>query len=535
MRPRTLWPADPIFIELGVSDADVGLGLLGAGYEKYLGVCNDAKRAATLLTKHPQLDGCLTHSRRRKLVLNNNADVLVLSGRSMLSVWRYRYVRHAQWVTWPCRVGLLPLLALLGCLCHLLTGRYSRPQVVTLAAPGGATRRLWATRVRRPKCCHSKSLHFIPHKPGLVGLFREFDQRRVQYAVLRWFDALPEIEPDEDVDMLVADHSLDAALRVFDALPGIQPCDLYSESGLARSAYCGTPYYPLHVARRILDGAVRHNDLCMVPNAWDYFHSLAYHAVYHKGTRSNLSRGDTGLPAKGKPEHDYAGILAGMAQRLSIDVEMSLAGLHAYLQRSGWGPSPEMLARLAVACSKSTWLQLLSKRLARHLDDQGLAVFILRQEAVRQGFQEETIDMIRQSGFEVLAAKNLSPDEVEFAAARVRGGNWDAGGPFDLSGGEPAVAVIAYDRDPQLLTWKQRRRFPKRTNARIFVKEAIREAIIAKLPRGQSFNALHSSDNAPEAWHMIEILTPELVDDIRNRISHDQNSTAGDGELRRAA
>ncbi len=535
MRPRTLWPENPIFIELDAGDADVALALLGEGYEKYLGVCGDADRAASLLARHPQLAGHLTHSRRRKLVLNNNADVLILSGSKMRSVWKYRYVRHAQWVAWPCRLGLLPIIALLGCLCHMLTGRYSRPQIVTLTTPTGKKRRLLATRVRRPKCCHSKSLHFIPHKPGLAGLFREFDRQGVQYAVLRWFDSLPDIEPDEDVDMLVADRSLDDALRIFDSLPGILPCDLYSESGLARSAYCGTPYYPLQAARRILNGAIRHNDLCMVPNPWDYFHSLAYHAVYHKGTRSNLSRAGTGLAPKGKPEHDYAGILGGMARRLGINVEMSLEGLHAYLQETGWGPSPEMLARLAVACSKNSWLQLLSGRLARHLDDQGLAVFILRQEAVRQGYQDQIIDMVQRSGFEILATKSLTPAEVEFSAARIRGGNWDAGGPFDLTGGDPAVAVIAYDHDPLPLNWKQRRRFPKRTNARIFVKEAIRDAIIAQLPSRQSFNALHSSDNAPEAWHMIEILAPELVDSIRGQIAQIRDRTTDGAELRRAA
>jgi hypothetical protein len=395
---------------------------------------------------------------------------------------------------------------------------------------------MFASRIKRRKCCRSKSLHFIPHSPGLSGTFRKFDERGVRYVVLRWFEALPEIEPEGDVDLLVADDSLDAVIKVLESLPGIEPCDLYSESGLARSAYCGTPYYPPHVARRILDGAIRHREVCLVPNAGDYFHSLAYHAVYHKGTRSNLSRSRAQIKDKVKSGHDFTAILRQMAEQLGIDVEISLEGLHAYLQVSGWGPAPEMLARLAVACRKSKWLQLLAERLPLHLADQGLTVFVLREAAVQGGFQDQIVRMIRDGGFEVLATRALSPDEIEFAAARTRGGNWEEDGPFDESGGLPAAVVIAYDHEPLTPDRQQRRRFPQRTNARIFVKEAIRDAIIAQLPPQHGFNALHSSDHAAEAWHLVEVLAPELMDQIRIRIQqiHAAAATTTTG-LRRAA
>jgi hypothetical protein len=36
--------------------------------------------------------------------------------------------------------------------------------------------------------------------------------------------------------------------------------------------------------------------------------------------------------------------------------------------------------------------------------------------------------------------------------------------------------VVAYDRNPQPLNRRQRRKFSQRTNARIFVKELIRES-----------------------------------------------------------
>jgi hypothetical protein len=490
MRPQAVWHEDPIFIEIGVRDVDLALGLREEGYGNYLGVCSDARRVASLQVRHPELAHQLTCSTREKLVRKNNADVLILSGLKMLHLWKYRSVRHAQCVTWRLEFNLLSFLALLGCCWHLISKRYSLPRVVTIRMPGGKTRRLFVTDVLRKKLCGHKSLHFIPHALGVSGLFRQFDQQNVQYVVLRWFESLPEIEPAEDVDLLVDDRSLSAVLEILQSQPGIQPCDIYSETGLARSDYCGTPYYPAHVAKRLLDGRVRHNELCMVPNRWDYFHSLAYHTVYHKGLRANLPQGDLDLPPKGKPEHDYTGILRGMANRLGIDVDISLEGLHVYLQQTGWSPSPEMLARLAIACRRNKWLQKLAGRLEPHIHDHGLVVFVLRQEAVWRGLTDQIVGMIEEGGFEILATKMLSSDRVEVGAARTRGGNWRLEGPFDISAGPPAAMVVAYDQQPIPLSRRQRRKFRDRTNARVFVKEAIRDKIVAQLPPNQRFNAL---------------------------------------------
>jgi nucleoside diphosphate kinase len=519
MHPWSLWPEDPIFIEIGVRDADLALILREDDYTKYLGVGSDAAQIERLQQSHPEVAEKLTSSKRRKLVLNNNADVLILRGGHTRSLWKYDSVRHADWVVWPCALRLASLVGLLGCFAHLILKRFSWPRIVTFRTPQGKPRRMFATRVKRPKNCRRNALHFIPHCLGLRGMFQQFDERRVSYAVLRWFERLPEIEPDEDVDMLVADDSLADVLDVLHAEPGIQPCDVYSESGLARSAYCGTPYYPAEVAQRILAGAIRHNDVCMVPNLRDYFHSLAYHAVYHKGPKTNLARGDLKLSERVKSDHDFAGILGDMARRMGIDAEISLKGLHDYLQKSGWGPSPEMLSRLARAGSGNRWLQVFVDELSPHVNDQGLTVFVLRQEAVRRGMTSKIVDMIGEQGFEILATHVLSRDEITYAAARTRGGNWEAGKPYAITGGPPAATVVCYDHAPLTPNRRQRRKFPKRTNARIFAKEKIRDAIIAELPPDETFNALHSSDHAAEAWHLIEVLAPALMDTIRGKLA----------------
>ncbi len=507
MHPRAVWPQDPIFIEIGVQDADLGLSLRQEGYSKYLGVSRDARCIARLQAAHPELADKLTFSQRRKLVLHNNADVLILSGAKMFYLWKFHAVRHAKSVA--CRFCFNPLwlVALLGCLFHAFHKRCSWPRLVSFRAPGGKTRWMFVSKILKRRICRRDSLHFIPHQMGLTGLFRQFDEQSVRYVVLRWFEALPEIEPSQDVDMLIDDQCLNTVRNMLNALPGIQPCDLYSESGLAHSGYNGVAYYPPTVARKLLDGAVRHKNLCLVPNPSDYFHSLAYHTVYHKGARSGLPCGNTGLKPAEKLGHDYAGILRSMAAELGIRVEISLEALHTYLQEHHWGPSPDLLGRLASACPENRWLQILAKRLTLEMHDQGLGVFVLRQEAVRRGFQDKLIDMIEKSGFEILAVKVLSPEEVQHAAARTRGGDWISG-DMTFPAGPPAAAVVVYDRDPIPPTRKQRRKYPQRYNARLFAKDTIREAIGAELPPDQQFNALHSSDHAAEAWHLIEALCP---------------------------
>jgi hypothetical protein len=194
-----------------------------------------------------------------------------------------------------------------------------------------------------------------------------------------------------------------------------------------------------------------------------------------------------------------------------------------------------MLARLAVACRKSKWLRMLAGRLPPHLHDQGLTVFILRELAVRGGFQDQIDRMVRDAGFEILATKTLPPDDVEYMAARTRGGNWDEDGPFDMTGGLPAAVIVAYDHEPIAPNRQQRRRFAQRTNARVFVKEEIRDAIIAQLPPGEGFNALHSSDHAAEAWHLIEVLAPEKPGDVQARIQAIHAAAKPDAEFRKAA
>ena len=61
----------------------------------------------------------------------------------------------------------------------------------------------------------------------------ELTDADVHYAVLRWFETLPAVEPGEDIDLLVADGDLarvEALLTPYRPFPETQKVDLYTES-----------------------------------------------------------------------------------------------------------------------------------------------------------------------------------------------------------------------------------------------------------------------------------------------------------------
>ena len=46
----------------------------------------------------------------------------------------------------------------------------------------------------------------------------------------------------------------------------------------------------------------------------------------------------------------------------------------------------------------------------------------------------------------------------------------------------------------------------------------IRDTVMEESADAQGCNALHSSDHAAEAWHLIEVFAPELMPQIHDRL-----------------
>ncbi len=352
MRFRQLtdvWPADLAILEIDPPNCKVAGALHAAEYTNYLCAATDQNRLESIAAGHPELRDRLTVYHSSKIVRQNNAEVLILHRRVAGNVALFRPIRHARFVAWECRPTLVCLFATLVGLLQWILGRLKWP--IVLQSTGAP--RLIVFPIRHPRP-HRGARRFIPHEIGVEGFLCGLQHDNTSHAVLRWFDSLPEIAPGEDLDLLVDDVQLETVRGFLASGVGIQPVDLYSISGLSGSDFRGLPYYPPNCARQMLDGAIVHRNLCRVPAPREHFLSLAYHAVYHKGSASGLADHAGALPPREKSEHDYHAVLEALAARLGLELPITLTDLDAHLGQNGWRPPRETLVRLA---KHNTWLR----------------------------------------------------------------------------------------------------------------------------------------------------------------------------------
>jgi hypothetical protein len=361
---------------------------------------------------------------------------------------------------------------------------------------------------------------FIRPELSVSEFFAKLNAREVRYVVLRWFEDLPNVEPGHDLDILVADEDLRRLDGLMTHWPLGQAIDVYSTSGLHGYAYSPWPapggaagemaVFPPYLAREMLDEAVLHRGRFRVPNPRHHFLSLAYHAVYLKGARSGL-RSDAQADVEPlESSHDYASVLMALAREVGIALQAppTLERLDDVLAQHGWRPPEEILERLA---GWSPWVRarFLAEPQTTMSSPPGLAVFFVRERAVASGLKPAILDLIEGRGFEILRTVDLDPPLRQEVTRAVRGGNWGAG-PWPLSGGSPACAVIALDVMPAPATAADRERHPLLDNHRVRVaKDMVRLLANGALAPGERYNAVHSTDNARQAWRVARMLLDE--------------------------
>jgi hypothetical protein len=323
-------------------------------------------------------------------------------------------------------------------------------------------------------------------------------------VVLRWFETLPEVDPGEDIDILVADEDLDAVGTLLTCPvipPRRQKFDVYTVSGLPGSDFRGIPYYTADLAKALLANSRLLRGRYRVPSPQDHFDSLAYHAVYHKGRGSGLPA-TADSPPGGPGEHDYAVVLSRLAEELSLRVPITLAGLEGYLCEKGLRPPLDTLDKLSQG---NEWLH---EHVAAEFGPAdagipGLAVFVLRERAAH--LLPELCHELRREGWEPLESVHLSGDTAARVAAEVRGGTWGRG-PWAVAGGGPVAFVVAYDLSTSVPGAALA--YDRVTRSKL----AIRRRLLAAMPGSQPFNPVHSSDNPRQAWDYLRLLDdPSIV------------------------
>lgn len=514
MRPSDLWPKNSRIIEVGATCGGIGQRLVAAGYRNYLAVTTTKSRCQSISTRWPRLRKRVVAALPLNDVQQNNADVLVLDSWAALAVAQIRSVRHAKYVALKLQPTPLCWLALLLAIAQCLLYRFAWPHVVNCAGSGSGP---WvvAFQIRKPRP-HNGVRRFIPHGAGIAGFLQRLQSVGARHAVLRWFEQLPGLPAGEDLDLLLDDASLQQVRAILDEGPGIQPIDVYSVTGLPGADFRNMPYYPPYLADELLERAVNHRELCSVPAPREHFLSLAYHALYHKGVGSGLPLNGNSRPGRAGAGHDYVAILRDLANGLGIDVAITLDALDAHLDAQGWRPPHDMLIRLS---RRNRWVRsLLQRRDNTTTVDDRVAVFLVREEALRRGGVERAAQLIEEFGFQILTTRSFEERSTATLARSLRGGNWGRG-PWPISGGPPVAAIVAYDPAPIAPTRRDKKRFPFLANARMLCKEQLRDAFNEGFAKDQHCNVIHSSDNGREAMDYLRIIMPDGIESVLANVS----------------
>ena len=367
--------------------------------------------------------------------------------------------------------------------------------------------------------------HYLSPLVNVEEFFQELKKKNISYCILRWFNSLPEIEANEDVDILVEDKDLTKVYSVIDKKPGIIPFDIYSKTGLPGSDFNNLPYYVYQLAEKVLEESILFKKVYKVPTAENYFYLLAYHVVFHKGENSGIKSKKYDVIQSVKSDHEYLYHLKEISSNAKLGIkEFTLDGLHNYLNTKGFVPPLDTQYKLS----------LKNKYLKAYLEDvhhqsellkkyEGLVCFVIREKIVDAGLLKDVLRFVQKEGFAILQTLKIDEGLINVFSKLVRGGNWNQG-PWPSNAGSPSAIIVAFDILPVKPDPDDHKQHPGLTNKRILSKTEIRKNINKLLPNESEWcNGIHSSDNEIQAVEYLTLagLNKEIILESITKIRND--------------
>lgn len=494
-------------LEYNAETSSLKKQLATSGYKNYLGIC----RRKSGDKQDPEL----YYATEKTLTYKNNAEVLIINKADFLDL-KNAFHSSADLILFiPSniidRASFLPLWAY----------KLARKKKWTFHFDyfiDGLGKTKAAIVFKRHHQKQKEARQYLSPELGLDNFFELLNERQLDYVILRWFDELPFLELNEDVDLLVSDRHIEKVRELLNEKVGILPFDIYSAGGLTGSNFKNIAYYPPYIAETILDQKKLWNSKYYVPSTTHYFLSLMYHAVYHKGEKSGIPAKAEGRVKEFPQDHDYPAVLQQLAAETGNSFEeISLAYFHDFLEEQGWAPSTDTIRKLIGV--SGNWLESIIKSSEHNFDKDGeLMVFVVREWAEERQLTEYIIDWFERNGLCLIRAVKLDDEQKRNAAQNLRGGNWGQG-PWPVSGGKPSTLLVMYDYHPKRLDSKMKKKYPHVSNEHYLLKEQLRSEINGVLLKEQRANPLHSADDEIEALDYIAAVAPDLVDEVKNVIN----------------
>lgn len=338
-------------------------------------------------------------------------------------------------------------------------------------------------------------------------IFKKLDAQGISYAVLRWFEDLPSLNENEDLDLLVSDSDFPRMKKILQrgkgGVRGFVQFDIYPESNLKGDI----AYYPPQLASQILKTRRRLECGVWVPSPREYFLSLTYHALYHKGFNSGLLSDFPDRHA-GTVNRNFSGILPTLAEAADIKIDnVSMTHLENVLENHGWRPPLDVYFRRA---KKNDWVRMQAGNFVdpKWRKNRGLVVFILREVIAGTHLEVKLKKMLEESDAYVVEELELTNEHGLWLLKRTRGGDWGKPSIGKTYGGLPKKIIVAQrrqgDRDVKCegipfgvveYDWV------------LDIKKRIRAAANSGVPYKMHCHVLHSSDNGVEASHYRELVS----------------------------
>ena len=481
--------------------------LAAFGYDNFLGICTSVPNG----NRNPDL----YYANEKTLTYKNNAEVLVINKADFMDLKNAFHSSADLILFMPSKIidraSFLPLWAY-----KLARKKKWDFRFETFSDSSGKAQT--GIVFKRGHQKEKAARQYLSPELGLQNFFELLNERELNYVILRWFDELPFLDLDEDVDLLISDDHIEKVRDLLNERVGILPFDIYSVGGLPGSNFKNIAYYPPYIAETILDQRELWNTKYFVPSKRHHFLSLMYHAVYHKGEKSGIPAKSGGVVKKIPQDHDYPGILQQLASETGMALEeISLESFHHLLEEEGWAPSTDTIRKLIGV--SGNWLESVIKSSEHNFDKDGeLMVFVVREWAEERQLTPKVIDWFERNGLCLIRAITLDEEQKRNAAQSMRGGNWGQG-PWAVSGGKPSTLLIMYDYHPKPLTAKMKKKYPHVSNEHYLLKEQLRSEINFSLSKEERANPLHSADDEIEALDYISAVAPDLIQEIQTMVT----------------
>ena len=358
----------------------------------------------------------------------------------------------------------------------------------------GGRKSLWMV-LRREQLTNNNNF-YLSREVGVDGFLKFLYRSSANYVIPRHFESLPNLHREGgDLDLIVSDKDELLIKKFLLENEGDIRVDIWSVSG---PNYHGITYMPPHISQSIIDNSIEGKSFARIPNLIDTFHSMIFHALYHKGFQSGIMS----IHRNGNEiisNNDYLALIKKYGHDLGISIEWNMESLDDYMHQIEWRPALDTLAKIA---QWNEWVRLRYFSTKEELQ-LNLFAMILKSSAVEIQLDKVVIKEANKANYVIIENSIFNEDIKKDAIKRIRGGVWNDGlkNNKEVYKYHPSQIILLLDMENR-----------GEPGIRQF-KEMLRK----KVDKNKT-SLIHTTDNDLETWDYINICLPNQEDKLRNII-----------------